>query len=231
MALVTLQVVDGVDKGRDFVGLTTPVTMGREEGNAIRLNDDRVSRFHAKIQEDKGHLVLTDLDSTNGTRVNGETVQLRLLRAGDRINIGRSTLILGDLDAIIAATKQEQADPSSLTLAGGSGLDRDIERRTQLAASEFESGIAVDPFLRRPPELPDGLSPAQAAQLSEVLDYLHRGLAAATEPVLIPEGKHEAQLPQMSWQRVQYVLAQLARYSRVVGEPPEPEAPEQEEAE
>src|SRR5438132_1414374 len=67
---VTFQVVDGVDKGRVFRGLPVPLTIGREEGNILRLNDERVSRFHAKVQQDGNDLILTDLESTHVTRVN-----------------------------------------------------------------------------------------------------------------------------------------------------------------
>ena len=52
MAKVTFQVIDGADKGTLFVDLPTPLTIGRENGNGIRLNDERVSRFHLKVQED-----------------------------------------------------------------------------------------------------------------------------------------------------------------------------------
>ena len=80
MKTVTLQVVEGVDKGRVYRDLEVPVTIGREEGNVLRLNDERVSRFHAKIQFDNDDVILTDLDSTNGTRINGNTIQIRRLR-------------------------------------------------------------------------------------------------------------------------------------------------------
>src|SRR3954454_21060301 len=82
---VTFQVLEGIDKGRVFRDLATPVTIGREEGNGLRLNDERVSRFHAKIQKDSDDIILTDLESTNGTRVNGSVVQIRRLRHGDRV--------------------------------------------------------------------------------------------------------------------------------------------------
>src|SRR5918912_40602 len=95
MAKVTFQVLEGVDKGRVFRELPTPVTIGREEGNVLRLNDERVSRFHAKIQQNDDDIILTDLESTNGTRVNGSVVQIRRLRLGDRILIGRSVLLFG----------------------------------------------------------------------------------------------------------------------------------------
>src|SRR5205085_5019789 len=101
-------VVEGIDKGRVWRDLPIPVTIGREEGNVLRLNDERVSRYHAKVQLDDNDVILTDLESTNGTRINGHPVQIRRLRPGDRVGIGRSVLIFGssaEIAARIAATK------------------------------------------------------------------------------------------------------------------------------
>src|SRR6266436_9696051 len=95
MTTVTFQVLDGVDRGGVFRNLPPPITIGREEGNGLRLNDERVSRFHAKVQQDNGDIILTDLESTNGTRVNGNVVQIRRLRPGDRVHLGRSLLLFG----------------------------------------------------------------------------------------------------------------------------------------
>ncbi|QDU63714.1 FHA domain-containing protein FhaA [Planctomycetes bacterium Pan216] len=218
MAYVSFHVVDGVDKGRSYLNLPTPVTIGREEGNAIRLNDERISRYHVKVQEDDGRVVLTDLDSTNGTCVNGEVIQLRLLRAGDRVSVGRSVLMFGNLDEVADLLRQEQANdqkreaPNSFwgfkTLAGGG---------TQGSVAVGSEDIEI--FERDPPPLPEELSPAQAAQLSEVLDYLHRFLATATRPVTLPKEGHEARLPRLSWQQIQAAQLILARYSRSVGQP------------
>ncbi len=102
MPVVTFQILEGIDKGRIFRELPTPVTIGREEGNSLRLNDERVSRFHAKVQYDNGEIILTDLESTNGTRVNGNVVQIRRLRPGDRIGVGRSLLLFGSPQEIEA---------------------------------------------------------------------------------------------------------------------------------
>ena len=52
MTMVTLRVLDGTDRGRIYEDVPAPLTIGREEGNSIQLNDERVSRFHVKIQED-----------------------------------------------------------------------------------------------------------------------------------------------------------------------------------
>src|SRR5271166_2406794 len=108
---VTFQVVDGIDKGRLFRDLPVPFTIGREEGNLLRLNDERVSRYHAKVQFDNGEVILTDLESTNGTRVNNTVVQIRRLKPGDRVSIGRSQLLFGSDDEI----RTRQAQLSALT--------------------------------------------------------------------------------------------------------------------
>src|SRR5262245_7439386 len=102
MPQVTLQVPEGIDKGRVYRDLQVPVTIGREEGNIVRLNDERVSRFHAKVQVDNNEIILTDLDSTNGTRVNNNVIQIRRLRPGDRVGIGRSLLLFGSEQEIAA---------------------------------------------------------------------------------------------------------------------------------
>ena len=90
MAFVTLRVLHGADRGKVFEHLSTPVTVGREEGNTIQLNDERISRYHLKLQEDDDKVILTDLESTNGTKVNGEDIQVRIVRHGDMIYIANS---------------------------------------------------------------------------------------------------------------------------------------------
>ena len=68
------------------------VTIGRLPDCEVVLRDKGASRRHAQILTSGGASTLVDLGSTNGTRLNGETVQTRALEDGDRITIG-STLI------------------------------------------------------------------------------------------------------------------------------------------
>src|SRR5438067_5343915 len=104
-----------------FRDVLVPVSIGREEGNSLRLNDGRVSRFHAKVQIDGEDYILTDLESTNGTRVNGTTVQIRRLRIGDRIGVGRSLLLFGSNEEIAArlATLASVSQSPLATRSGG----------------------------------------------------------------------------------------------------------------
>ena len=224
MAEVTLRVLDGADRGKVYAGMTTPVTIGREEGNSVQLNDERISRFHIKIQEDQGKLVLTDLESTNGTRVNGEDAQLRILRYGDVIALGRSVLLYGTRDQIferLDALKNDglnvtgELDPEKLAEhMGSSSLDFEV----RWASSEnLQSTLHIP----SPPEMPQGLSPGQAAQLSEILEYLHLQSRTLVQSITLPEGADRVMLELAQWQELLDLQAQLAEYLRKIGEPEE----------
>jgi pSer/pThr/pTyr-binding forkhead associated (FHA) protein len=65
------------------------VTIGRLPDNIIQINDASVSSHHAQLSLAGTDYYLTDLNSTNGTRVNGEQVKETTLRAGDRIQFGK----------------------------------------------------------------------------------------------------------------------------------------------
>jgi pSer/pThr/pTyr-binding forkhead associated (FHA) protein len=68
------------------------VTIGRLAECDIVLKDKGASRRHAQVRVKDGVATLTDLGSTNGTRLNGQTVQTRALEDGDLITIGTTTL-------------------------------------------------------------------------------------------------------------------------------------------
>ena len=147
MALLTLRALDGADRGRVFDNIPTPLTIGREEGNPIQLNDERVSRFHLKIQEDEGKLVLTDLESTNGTKVNGEPVQLWVLRPGDVIALGRTVLLFGSREEIA----QRLAELRGADLSEGITLEaEELGEGSGSIALEFELNFGAQPRRRRP---------------------------------------------------------------------------------
>ncbi len=69
------------------------ITIGRGLGNHLVLNDSSVSRNHARVILEEARFVLQDLDSTNGTTVNGELVTHRLLQSGDIVSIGEVTTL------------------------------------------------------------------------------------------------------------------------------------------
>ena len=68
--------------------------IGRGPECELVLHDSRVSRRHARLAGRDGVLVLTDLGSTNGTMVNGHRVTEVVLGAGDRIELGETSLVV-----------------------------------------------------------------------------------------------------------------------------------------
>jgi hypothetical protein len=75
------------------VSLTSrPVTIGRGSECDVALADAHASRRHARLEVRGGVFVLTDLGSTNGTRVNGHRVREVVLGVGDRIELGQTVL-------------------------------------------------------------------------------------------------------------------------------------------
>jgi hypothetical protein len=71
-----------------------PIRIGRAPECELVLKDSLVSRRHARLVARDGVLVLTDLGSTNGTRVNGHRVTELVLGEGDRIQVGGTSLIV-----------------------------------------------------------------------------------------------------------------------------------------
>jgi pSer/pThr/pTyr-binding forkhead associated (FHA) protein len=225
MATITLRVLDGADRGRSYDELGTPVSIGREEGNSIQLNDERVSRFHLKIQEDRDKIVLTDLESTNGTKVNGEDIQLRILRHGDLISVGRSVLLYGSREQINRRLAELRGDgENNVHTLGGPEADEDAEKRAD-PGSDWAENLEIRETLHslEPPELPEHLSPAQAAQMSELLEYLHNRIRALLESVKFKGPAERITLNFEQWQNLLDVQARLASYLRSIGEPKEPE--------
>src|SRR3954452_18587299 len=232
MPLVTFQVLEGIDKGRVFRDLPTPVTVGREEGNMLRLNDERVSRFHAKVQFDNNEVIITDLESTNGTRVNGNVVQIRRLRAGDRIGVGRSLILFGSEKEI--RERMETLSGGAAGAAGGPTRYNPKTMQSNTLGPELldEPNLELHPtdkvtvsggalFVNdRPlPPLPQKMSPSQAARLAEILEFLHRHLTGATDNIRANEDASQVTLSFADWQRVLAVQMLLARYGRAVAEP------------
>ncbi len=226
MALITLRVLDGADRGRVFEDMPTPLTIGREEGNPVQLNDERISRFHMKIQDDQDKIVLTDLESTNGTKVNAEHVQLWILRPGDVITLGRTVLVFGSRDDIA----RRLAALRGVDLSSGVTLDEDEKEKDEHSDSislEFElnwtNDVNVQATLHTliPPEPPSSLSPGQAAQVAEMLQFLHLRIRALVKTAEPQKDSDRVSLQQREWQTLVDLYDRVAVYLRAIGEPSE----------
>src|SRR5205823_785713 len=116
--------------------------------------------------------------------VNGTAIQIRRLRPGDQVSIGRIMLLFGTMEEI--AERRKAVVPASnvggqvqtvradeLQARSGSVSVTDSQRTVAPAPPPATGWTAFDDDV---PPLPQKLSPAQAARLAEILDYLHKGL-------------------------------------------------------
>jgi pSer/pThr/pTyr-binding forkhead associated (FHA) protein len=88
------------------------LTVGRMAGNTIVVDDASVSMFHARITRKDGLFFLRDLNSTNGTMINGQSVREARLRDLDRVQFGD---VCGQFMADAAATVITLADKGALS--------------------------------------------------------------------------------------------------------------------
>jgi hypothetical protein len=98
--LIVASVVEGTDPtvgtlilgdGRRVDVADNPVVIGRLAECTIPINDPSASRRHAQISAENGTAFVEDLDSTNGTKVNGRRIQRQRLNNGDLITIGTTS--------------------------------------------------------------------------------------------------------------------------------------------
>jgi pSer/pThr/pTyr-binding forkhead associated (FHA) protein/tetratricopeptide (TPR) repeat protein len=133
------------------------ITIGRKEGNTIRLTERNVSRRHARLVKASGNVVIEDLDSYNGIRVNGTRIQGRVSVAEtDRIQIGDYLLEL-KLD------RQAQATNGSAGTATGPFED---QRTLPMERGELPGAVPSAPLAPGatvPTGPPSGMVPAPTA--------------------------------------------------------------------
>jgi len=122
---------------------------GRADGCLIQLTDDRVSRQHAEVVWNGEAFVVNDLDSTNGTRVNGEPVDVKVLQDGDIVEVGarsfiyravRSTMELSNLLRILRRknVNMDTSEMKGLPVTGGRGeMEGDLDNAPAAELAQF----------------------------------------------------------------------------------------------
>jgi pSer/pThr/pTyr-binding forkhead associated (FHA) protein len=113
------------EEHRVFGPQELPILIGRDEEAQIRIDNVIVSRRHAAIGAVAGRFVIVDLESENGFGINGsDRVTCAVLSSGDRIEMGKYTIIVG-----IELLK---------------GLQDSERRRPPLGGQQIEATMAVD---------------------------------------------------------------------------------------
>jgi FHA domain len=227
MTLVTIRVLEGIERGVVFSREPLPVSIGREEDNTLQLNDDRISRFHAKLQDHSGRVILTDLDSTNGTRVNGHPIQMRVLQQGDVISVGRCLLLFAaqhtedeDLTELASDSDPRRTayDPAGTGHEDSDVVDFELVEQPEIDVSD-EPGILFPNGL---PETPAGLKGLERVQVSDILSYVHAQLGAVVRGSV--QDLHSTQgramrTDWMTWKQLTSLQGDVAEYLRKINNP------------
>ncbi|MCA9655747.1 MAG: FHA domain-containing protein [Myxococcales bacterium] len=186
-----LIVLHGMREGAVFELTVGESTIGRGRRVDVRLEDEGISRAHAKVVRDgDGSVKIVDLGSTNGTFVNGRRVDAEGLRDGDRIRIGPTTVI-GLRFAHPATGPHREAEPRAEVEAAAERVPAPARARSEEPAehggsSGYDPAIEVHLHTLRLRERALGRDHADLVEVLETLGaaLLERGSAEPAERYL-----------------------------------------------
>jgi signal transduction histidine kinase/pSer/pThr/pTyr-binding forkhead associated (FHA) protein len=147
LGVLVLSVIQGPNKGRKFeLPDHEPQLIGRSS-EALHLDDNAISRRHAELTPDEGLWYLRDLQSQNGTYVNGQRIHDRTrLRPGDQVRVGQTLMVFG---------QTETRSPDVVRVVGPQRMDSTIEKSLPSrapAAPSSKTGENDDSMILAVPE-------------------------------------------------------------------------------
>jgi pSer/pThr/pTyr-binding forkhead associated (FHA) protein len=124
-----------LDEGPDISLDRAMVVVGRHPACDTRLDSLRVSRHHCCMTQENGEVLVRDLGSTNGIRINGQRVEIGRLKAGDELSIAHIRYRLENGQA----HEQTIAEPAGAIL----GRSEAAERGASAIARQPEPALAA----------------------------------------------------------------------------------------
>jgi hypothetical protein len=128
--------------GRSYELKVEKTTIGRLEDNSFQIPEQSVSSHHCEVLLQGNDVLVKDLNSTNGTFINGEKVTEKVLKPGQILRLGQIEMRLeadGAPTAAAAAQEKKKMDPNTRVIPRGVKLN------------EFEQGTAGVKFDKNSP--------------------------------------------------------------------------------
>lgn len=120
---------------------SSTVRIGRDSRCEIHFDDTETSRKHAEIELVGDSYVLRDLKSSNGTTVNGQTIETKTLLDGDRVQIGKQILVFRLREAIPSATDKDYLQRSVSIVP-----DHDLENSQIISRADLSDPVGETEF-------------------------------------------------------------------------------------
>ncbi len=167
----SLFVIQGRNRGSryDLSHHEGAMSIGREAGNFVQLDDNEVSRRHAEIRRVGESFFVGDLKSSNGTWLNSRKIERSELSSGDQIQVGRTILVYARDGADVPATGLVDIVPAS---NGGDG--------SRIVRTAREADVGGDP-------LPDDTQNRWLARARSNLQVMYRTALAVSHTLDIDE--------------------------------------------
>ena len=153
---LTVQVLDGPDKGLTVDGVGERVAIGSSPDNELRLTDPLVSRYHLELTAGQG-IVVHDLGSRNGTFIGDIRVQDASVPPGTRIRVGATVLSAVDAEQVVRPQAKDATLPGVIIR---SAAMRDLATKARVLAEsnasvliQGETGTGKDVLARAIHEL------------------------------------------------------------------------------
>jgi Nif-specific regulatory protein len=163
-------------------GMTIPlgeleITIGRDAGNEVAINDPLVSRRHCSIRHLGGQIQVSDLQSLNGTFVNGMPIREKALEHHDRIKVGASQFIflVREDDTALSVPLSDSSDGQiapaiTLQLECEESVDRQVDQVSEKISPSLRPARDLAALLRISTAI-NGIKKPQELE-SRVLDML-----------------------------------------------------------
>ncbi len=206
MGQVTLLVLQGVDQGKRAIIDQPSASLGRGPQNSVRVLDTEVSRDHAVLRYTDGDWVLHDLDSSNGTFVNGQSIRTQRLRNSDQIQIGRTVMLFSDPSAATTGTIADRInllasdDRDRTNIVGTQAVAEGRPLAQQASVARIAPLVSADANLQtlyRISEESVRATGSLETLLQRVLDLTIEAVGADRACMLVSESKSERILPRV----------------------------------
>jgi len=142
--MVKLVVLTAGMTGRTHELKVDKTTIGRVEDNAFQIAEPSVSSHHCEVLLHGGDVVIKDLNSTNGTFINGEKISESVLKPGQVLRLGQVEIRLETEDTPSAPPQPGSSAPPPAS--GRKALDQTVAMQRGVSLNELEQGPRTTGF-------------------------------------------------------------------------------------